>query len=115
MSLRLIQSLEQLPADQWDCLLDGSNPFVRHAFLLGVEQHICLKPRWGWTPHHAALYENDRLVAAAPAYLKGNSHGEFVFDRKPRLKHLLPTTRERDADRRALWRLCERITAPFVA
>jgi len=80
MALRLIQSLEQLPAEQWDCLHDGSNPFVRHAFLLGLEQHNCLKPRWGWTPHHAALFENDRLVAAAPAYLKGNSHGEFVFD-----------------------------------
>jgi dehydrogenase/reductase SDR family protein 12 len=40
--------------------------------------------------------------------------GEFVFDRKPRLKHLLPTTRESDADRRALWRLCESLTAPFV-
>ena len=80
MPLRLIQSLEELPADQWDCLHDGSNPFVRHAFLLGLEQHGCLKPRWGWTPQHAALFENDRLVAAAPAYLKGNSHGEFVFD-----------------------------------
>jgi len=80
MPLRLIQSLGQLPAEQWDCLHDGSNPFVRHAFLHGLEQHNCLKPRWGWTPHHAALFENDRLVAAAPAYLKGNSHGEFVFD-----------------------------------
>ncbi len=80
MSLRLIPSLEQLPADQWDALHDGSNPFVSHAFLLGLEQHNCLKPRWGWLPQHAALFEHDRLVAAAPAYLKGNSHGEFVFD-----------------------------------
>jgi len=80
MSLRLIQSLEQLPAEQWDSLHDGSNPFVRHAFLLGLERHNCLRPRWGWTPQHAGLFENDRLVAAAPAYLKENSHGEFVFD-----------------------------------
>ena len=28
----------------------------------------------------AALYEDGRLVAAAPVYLKHNSHGEFVFD-----------------------------------
>ena len=26
------------------------------------------------------LWEGDDLVAAAPAYLKDNSHGEFVFD-----------------------------------
>ena len=25
-------------------------------------------------------YRDDELVAALPAYLKGNSHGEFVFD-----------------------------------
>jgi hypothetical protein len=80
MSLRLVPSLEQLPAVDWDALHDGSNPFVQHAFLSGLEQHNCLKPRWGWVAQHAALFENDRLVAAAPAYLKGNSHGEFVFD-----------------------------------
>lgn len=80
MSLRIVPSLEHLAADQWDSLHDGSNPFVQHAFLLGLEQHDCLRPRWGWTPQHAALFEGDKLVAAAPAYLKGNSHGEFVFD-----------------------------------
>jgi hypothetical protein len=79
-SLRLVRSLEELPAEQWDSLHDGSNPFVRHAFLLGLEQHDCLRPRWGWTAQHAALFDGDKLVAAAPAYLKGNSHGEFVFD-----------------------------------
>ena len=80
MSLRLVPSLDQLAAAEWDALHDGSNPFVQHAFLSGLEQHNCLKPRWGWVAQHAALFESDRLVAAAPAYLKGNSHGEFVFD-----------------------------------
>jgi predicted N-acyltransferase len=37
-------------------------------------------PAAGWAPWHLALYEAGRLVAAAPCYLKGNSHGEFVFD-----------------------------------
>ena len=80
MSLRLVHSLEELPAAEWDGLHDGRNPFVSHAFLSGLEQHQCLKPRWGWAAQHAALFENDKLVAAAPAYLKSNSHGEFVFD-----------------------------------
>ena len=34
----------------------------------------------GWLPHHITFWEGDRLVGAAPAYLKGNSEGEFVFD-----------------------------------
>jgi hypothetical protein len=35
--------------------------------------------------------------------------GRFFFDREPRRTHLLPFTRESENDRRALWRLCERI------
>jgi predicted N-acyltransferase len=73
-------TLAGIPAAQWDALHDGDNPFVRHAFLRGLEQHGCLRPQWGWTPLHAALWEGDTLIAAAPGYLKGNSHGEFVFD-----------------------------------
>ena len=80
MSLRLIDSLDDLPASSWDALHDGDNPFLSHAFLSGLEQHGCLRPRWGWTPRHAALYEDGDLIGAAPAYLKANSHGEFVFD-----------------------------------
>ncbi len=58
----------------------GCNPFLAHAFLAGLERHDCLRPRLGWTPRHAALFDDGELVAAAPAYLKVNSHGEFVFD-----------------------------------
>ncbi|MDH3214324.1 MAG: SDR family NAD(P)-dependent oxidoreductase, partial [Myxococcales bacterium] len=37
--------------------------------------------------------------------------GRFFFDRKARGTHLLPFTRESEADRRALWKLCERSSA----
>ena len=70
---------EVAPAD-WDRLHDGRNPFLFHAFLAGLERCGCLRPGWGWTPRHLTLWDGDRLVAAAPGYLKGNSHGEFVFD-----------------------------------
>jgi len=57
----------------------------------------------------------DTIVWLAASDAAAELTGEFVFDRKPRLKHLLPTTRESDADRRALWRLCESLAAPFAA
>jgi predicted N-acyltransferase len=76
----ILESLRKLPAAQWDALHDGSNPFITHAFLSGLEQHGCLREAWGWTPQHMTLWEGDTLVAAAPGYLKANSHGEFVFD-----------------------------------
>lgn len=80
MRLTLHERLDEIPANAWDALHDGANPFLAHAFLDGLERHGCVRPAWGWTPRHAALWRDGQLVAAAPAYLKTNSHGEFVFD-----------------------------------
>ncbi|MFX8055674.1 peptidogalycan biosysnthesis protein, partial [Acinetobacter baumannii] len=77
---RLLHTLADVPAAQWDALHDGRSPFVAHAFLHGLEVHGCLQPRLGWTPRHLTLWERGTLIAAAPGYLKTNSHGEFVFD-----------------------------------
>ena len=78
--IRLHRALSEIPAADWDALHDGRNPFVAHAFLSGLETTGCLREDWGWTPCHVALWDGDALFAAAPGYLKTNSHGEFVFD-----------------------------------
>lgn len=75
-----VDSLAAVPPAAWDALRPDDNPFLAHAFLHGLEQHDCLSPRAGWLPQHLLLHDGDRLVAAAPCYLKRNSHGEFVFD-----------------------------------
>lgn len=80
MQIRSIDVLSVVPAPEWDALHEGRNPFMSHAFLSGLEQHGCLRDDWGWTPRHLTLWDNDTLIAAAPGYLKTNSHGEFVFD-----------------------------------
>lgn len=80
MSIRLLSSLDAVSAAAWDALHDGHNPFISHAFLSGLERHGCLREDWGWTPRHLTLWDGDTLIAAAPGYLKTNSHGEFVFD-----------------------------------
>ena len=77
---RFHTTIDQLPADAWDALRADANPFVSHAFLAALEHGGCIRPDWGWQAHHLGLHEDGRLVAAAPLYLKGNSHGEFVFD-----------------------------------
>ncbi|MCI2246281.1 GNAT family N-acetyltransferase [Xanthomonas sp. PPL568] len=78
--IRWLRRLDTVAAADWDALHDGRNPFVAHAFLAGLEQHGCLRPDWGWSPLHLSLWDGETLVAAAPGYLKSNSHGEFVFD-----------------------------------
>ncbi|RDZ28598.1 GNAT family N-acetyltransferase [Lysobacter silvisoli] len=80
LTARLLPGLAQIAPAQWDALHDGGNPFLAHAFLSGLESQGCLREDWGWTPHHLSLWRGDELMAAAPAYLKDNSHGEFVFD-----------------------------------
>jgi predicted N-acyltransferase len=65
----------------WDQLV-GSDmpPFLSHAFLDALEQAGCVTPQRGWLPMHLTLWEDERLLVACPAYVKGNSEGEFVFD-----------------------------------
>src|SRR3569623_1233467 len=80
LTARFHPAIAELPAATWDALRTSANPFVSHAFLHALERTGCIRPDWGWQAHHLGLYEGDELVAAAPLYLKGNSHGEFVFD-----------------------------------
>ena len=77
---RILSALSEIDAVHWDTLRSSKNPFVQHAFLSGLESTGCLRPEWGWTPYHPSLWQGEQLLAAAPGYLKSNSHGEFVFD-----------------------------------
>jgi hypothetical protein len=74
-----LSTLGAVAPDSWDALA-GGNPFVSHAFLHGLETTGCIQPGWGWQPHPIGLFDGDELLAAAPAWRKTNSHGEFVFD-----------------------------------
>lgn len=77
---RFHDRISELPAAAWDALRDGDNPFVSYRFLHALESTGCIVPEYGWQAHHLGLYQRGELLAAAPLYLKGNSHGEFVFD-----------------------------------
>ncbi len=70
----------EIDAQSWDKLVANDHPFLAHAFLSGLEKKGCIRQDYGWQSCPIGLYESGQLVAAAPLYLKGNSHGEFVFD-----------------------------------
>lgn len=81
MRVRTIQSLDSIPQEQWDSLIGADNPFLSHTFLAALERHAVVVPDNGWQPMHLVLESDDgALLAAMPAYLKGHSWGEFVFD-----------------------------------
>lgn len=79
--IRVLRSIEEIERETWNALLrPEDSPFVDWRFLHTLEDAGCVEPKAGWLPCHLALFEDDALVAASPAYLKGNSEGEFVFD-----------------------------------
>jgi uncharacterized protein len=78
---RIASSIGSLPADQWDALTGGGNPFVTHAFLSALEDSGSVGGHSGWDPAPIVVEGRDgRLAAALPAYVKSHSQGEYVFD-----------------------------------
>ncbi|MEZ5475805.1 MAG: GNAT family N-acetyltransferase [Steroidobacteraceae bacterium] len=73
-------SIGELDRAAWNRLDQTNNPFLRHEFLLALESEHCIGRGTGWTPAILALHDHHGLAAAAPAYIKAHSYGEFVFD-----------------------------------
>jgi uncharacterized protein len=78
---RVLDSIAQIDASRWNALAGGEQPFLRHEFLLALEQSGCATARTGWAPQHLLIEDGGgRAVAALPLYRKSHSRGEFVFD-----------------------------------
>lgn len=80
MLARQHTSIDQLDPKAWNALAGTEVPFLRHEFLAALEHSGCIGPHRGWTPAYITLHDERGLAAAAPAYLKAHSFGEFVFD-----------------------------------
>jgi len=79
--LRIGEGVAAIPREAWNALVGDGSPFLEWEFLASLEESGCLGPETGWLPRPLTLYDGaGRLIAAAPAYLKGHSEGEFVFD-----------------------------------
>jgi predicted N-acyltransferase len=78
---RYLDSIAQIDAAAWNSLLGGNQPFLRHEFLLALEESGCATARTGWRARHLVIEDaQGRTVGAMPLYLKAHSRGEFVFD-----------------------------------
>ncbi|MGH8261079.1 MAG: GNAT family N-acetyltransferase, partial [Steroidobacteraceae bacterium] len=80
MKTRVLHSIDEIDPVAWNGLAGTDSPFLRHEFLAALEHTGCVGPDLGWTPCHIALSDARGLAAAAPAYVKSHSYGEFVFD-----------------------------------
>ena len=76
---RLGSGVAEIDSVRWDAH-SGGDPFLSHAFLSALEDSASVGPGTGWSPAPILIEEMGDLIAAAPAYLKTHSQGEYVFD-----------------------------------
>jgi len=72
--------MTQVDCADWNRLAGHAYPFLRHEFLLALEQSGSVSGQTGWVPAHLLVLDEDELVAFMPLYLKQHSWGEYVFD-----------------------------------
>jgi predicted N-acyltransferase len=81
--IRVHHDPNSIPPQAWDDLLDQSprpTPFMRHHYLAALHDAGCAVEATGWSPRFVTIERKGELLAAAPAYLKTHSYGEYVFD-----------------------------------
>jgi hypothetical protein len=77
---RVHSSIDDIDPREWNALGGTQCPFLRHEFLAALEHTGCVGAGTGWEPCPITLSDDRGLAAAAPAYIKTHSYGEFVFD-----------------------------------
>lgn len=81
LEVQLLPQIRDIRAEEWNAL-DGvaEAPYLAWELLDTMERTGCVGEDTGWTPVHLTFRDQGELLGAAPAYLKDNSEGEFVFD-----------------------------------
>ena len=79
---RVLRSPGEVDAAVWNALAssNGGSPFVRHEYLLAMQESGSASVDTGWDARFVTLWQGAELVAACPLYGKAHSYGEYVFD-----------------------------------
>lgn len=78
---RVATGVSEIDPGAWNACAGGRNPFVGHAFLSALEASGSVGPGTGWQPAPILVEDASGAIAGAmPAYVKGHSQGEYVFD-----------------------------------
>ncbi len=79
--IEILEKISDIPPEDWNSCVRADEPFARHEFLSALEDSQCTIPKSGWMAQHVVLRgENGQIQGCCPAYLKGHSYGEYVFD-----------------------------------
>jgi predicted N-acyltransferase len=81
VKIRFIASIAEIDSKKWDELARPlPTPLLEWHWLHQLEASGSISAETGWQPCHLTVWSENRLVGAAPLYIKSHSIGEFVFD-----------------------------------
>lgn len=78
---RTLEGVSTLDAALWDACAKTDDPFLSHNFLSALEESGSVGPGTGWQASPIVIEDAAGApLGALPAYFKGHSQGEYVFD-----------------------------------
>ncbi len=79
--LQVLEAIADAPKASWNALLRRDDaPVLRWEWLEAMEASGSATRARGWEATHFTLWRGDTLVAAAPAWRKHHSMGEYIYD-----------------------------------
>jgi predicted N-acyltransferase len=77
--VKVLDSITDVPKTAWNALLrPGDPPVLRWEWIAAMETSGSAVRERGWEAAHFTLWRDGALVAAAPAWRKHHSMGEYV-------------------------------------
>jgi hypothetical protein len=73
MEVKQINGMAQVDSAAWNRLAGYAYPFLRHEFLLALEQSGSVCEQTGWIPAHLLVIDKDQLVAFMPLSRRNSS------------------------------------------
>lgn len=81
LNVDILEAINAIGPAEWNSCVGADEPFAKHEFLSALEESGCTAANAGWMPQHFILRDDQgKLLGCSPAYLKGHSYGEYVFD-----------------------------------
>ncbi len=81
VTVRILDSIRGVAREAWNAMVPpGAPPVLRWEWIDALESSGSASPEKGWAPHHLIALRGSQVVAAAPAYRKFHSLGEYVYD-----------------------------------
>ncbi|HZA15106.1 MAG TPA: GNAT family N-acetyltransferase [Myxococcaceae bacterium] len=79
--VRVLSSISDVAPEEWDAVAGArAVPFIRWGWLHALEASNSAVAARGWEAAHLTCWRAERLVAAAPCWVKSHSMGEYIYD-----------------------------------